>query len=394
MVLMRRSLIAVAATAMFLTACGGSDDSASTTPTYSAVISFGDSLSDVGTFQAFTSVTGNLQAPYFGGKFTVNGDASGGVWVEEVAKALGQNITPQRMVNGFAADGSATYQLCPASAGSSAPTAASTCFGYAEGGAQVSVNGSVSGLPVVIRSVKDQVAAHVSQYARFKADELVLLQGGNNDVFKALDEFGTLAATLGAQVQQGQLTVDEMNTQLQAKQAEGLGKATQAAKDLAAIVKNQLLASGAKHVVVENLPDSSTTPFITAQGASAQQYVAALVGQFNSTLKAELTGTDVLLFDVEALFKQVLANPAAYGFTNTTGEICNLTTIRTITGKSTLSDSGSSLFCDGRPGSPTNGLTANASSSTWLFADGLHPSLGMHKLTATKALEAIRAKGW
>ena len=89
----------VAAT-LLLAACGGSDpdvpgsgspSGAPTTPgSFTAIVSFGDSLSDIGTYAPATSLAGDGSAPYFGGRFTTNDTTTGAptatplgkVWVE------------------------------------------------------------------------------------------------------------------------------------------------------------------------------------------------------------------------------------------------------------------------------------------------------------------------
>ena len=62
-------------------------------------MSFGDSLSDVGTYAPATSLAGDGSAPYFGGRFTTNGPGAA-VWVELLAAELGLAITPAEV--GFA----------------------------------------------------------------------------------------------------------------------------------------------------------------------------------------------------------------------------------------------------------------------------------------------------
>src|SRR5450755_2003106 len=108
-----RSLSPWIVSALLLAACGGGDPSVSGTgspsgaPTtkgsFTAVVSFGDSLSDVGTYAVATSLTGNGQPPYFGGKFTTNETNTNGlpdanplgkIWVENIAASLGITITP------------------------------------------------------------------------------------------------------------------------------------------------------------------------------------------------------------------------------------------------------------------------------------------------------------
>src|SRR5262245_54121924 len=90
--------------AALLAACGGGDAPyvPGTSPTsgapttkgsFTKLVVFGDSLSDIGAYAPATSLTGNGQPPYFGGKFTTNG-ATGTVWVENLAAKMGLTITP------------------------------------------------------------------------------------------------------------------------------------------------------------------------------------------------------------------------------------------------------------------------------------------------------------
>ena len=116
----------VLSSTLLLAACGGSDDdvpgsgSPSGAPTtagsFTAVVSFGDSLSDVGSYAPATSLAGDGSAPYFGGRFTTNDTTTGAptatplgkVWVENLAASLGLVVTPAEV--GF---GSTSVQ-CPA----------------------------------------------------------------------------------------------------------------------------------------------------------------------------------------------------------------------------------------------------------------------------------------
>ena len=55
---------------------------------------------------------------------------------------------------------------------------------------------------------------------------------------------------------------------------------------------------------------------------------------------------------------------------------------------------GSSLFCNASPGVPFNGLATGASASTYLFADGLHPTTGGHKFLADQVWGKLKEFGW
>jgi len=78
-----------------------------------------------------------------------------------------------------------------------------------------------------------------------------------------------------------------------------------------------LKASGATKIWVINLPDLGLTPRLINAGLSAQG--TALTDGFNAALAGGLglAGfTDVNIFDAAGLLREVVADPAAYGFTN------------------------------------------------------------------------------
>ena len=90
----------------------------------------------------------------------------------------------------------------------------------------------------------------------------------------------------------------------------------------------QLQASGAKYVVVYNLPNIGKTPDGMAGGAAASAGATQLAVLFNGTLNTGLAqlsgqGLNVIPVNTYALLNEVIANPAAYGFSNVTTPACN-----------------------------------------------------------------------
>lgn len=80
---------------------------------------------------------------------------------------------------------------------------------------------------------------------------------------------------------------------------------------------------GARRIVIPNLPDIGRTPEFLADPMRA----SALTAQWNAGVEELVSGSQgsLDLFNVHALFEEVLGDPAAYGFTNTTGQaILNL----------------------------------------------------------------------
>lgn len=197
---MRHTKFALAAmTLAVLAGCGGTDPKPGDQTVknkYSAQVSFGDSLSDVGSYAVGTVVA------LKGGKFTINGDSSATVstltgknWTELVAAQLGL-AAPCAAVTGLDGD---------ASKGFSVPQVAHAgCYGYAQGGARVTnpvgpghkLTGSALGaltIPVVT-----QVANHLKAVGgKFKGDEMVFVMAGGNDALFNLTKLSADATAAG-----------------------------------------------------------------------------------------------------------------------------------------------------------------------------------------------------
>jgi outer membrane lipase/esterase len=386
-----RHLSALALAAALLAACGGDDPTVpgsgepsgapSTRGTFTAVVSFGDSLSDAGAYAPATSLTGNGQAPYFGGKFTVNG-TGGTVWVENVATALGLLTTPHEV--GFAG----TSVKCPAAG----VGLGSTCTAYGQGGARVTdPNGIGKAGGALTVPMKTQIANHLARFGSFQASDLILVWGGNNDAFVQFGVFSAAATAIQTDAALGRISADEANRRLFTAQTAAQAEMKKAALELAGYVKTEILAKGGRYVAVMNLPDSTLTPFGSTLPASARPVLSALVDTFNLWLREGLTGVPVKLIDQNTAGKDVYARPAAYGITNNTVPACDATKISAVTGGAVTD--GSSLFCSG-DAAPYNGVRTGASATTWQFADGVHPTPGGHRLISDLVLQQLRSFGW
>ena len=135
-----------------------------------------------------------------------------------------------------------------------------------------------------------------------------------------------------------------------------------------------LQAAGARYVLVANLPDLGLTPAFRAGGAAAMGQGTALATAYNDALFSGLAsqGLSVIPVDTFNFLREVVANPGLYGFTNVTTPAC-----------STVVQGGNSLFCS--PGS----LVEAGAGSTYLFADGVHPTTRTHALMAQLAVSMI-----
>ena len=360
------------AAAAVLAACGGGNSPdptfTSTAPTakvaFKNVVVFGDSLSDVGTY---TPATGQLGQAGFGGKFTTN---PGPIWVETLARSLGTAVTP-----GLVGFNGQTVN-CPAAAGGAA--AAATCTGYAQGGSRVTNPAGIGRASATAGALTfpmlQQIQTHLTRNGgTFKDTDLVVLWGGNNDVFI---QFGTFVGKVQAGVPQGQAF------------NEAAAAVSQAAGELAAYTRQLVVAKGAKYVVVLNLPNSAATPFgATLPNQDTRDVLATLSEGFNAVLAAQLNGAAVQLVDARAAAADQQANPAKYGFTNVTTPACSAAAISAVTGGAVTD--GSSLFC----GAPQT-IAAGADTTKFLFADGVHPSTGGHKATADFMAAKLKEFGW
>lgn len=382
MMKMRRGVLAAAVSAALLAACGGGNpdpasDGPSGAPTtlgsFTAVVSFGDSLSDVGTY---APKTGPL-----GGKFTTNlAGTDGYIWVEHVADALGLAVTPA--MTGFAGLPSTD---CPA--------ANNTCTGFAQGGSRVTNpvgigrDGGALTVPVVTQI--DNYLASERFGHTFKDTDLILIWAGNNDAFVQLNTFATTVQAIQAQVIAGEISAERGNKLMYDAQSAAQEGVKEAALELAGYVKTKILANGGKYVAIGNLPNSALTPRFQAYPASIQGVLKTITETFNFWLKAGLDGQPVQILDMAAIGASVYANPGSW---NITTPACSIPKISGYTAGA-ITD-GSSLFCNATPGFPYNGLVDGADPSTWFFADGVHPSTGGHAYYARQVLAQLRSFGW
>lgn len=373
----RWAAIGVAAAAV-LAACGGSDDNK---VNFTQTVSFGDSLSDVGTYQVGTV------AALGGGKFTVNGPA-GKVWTEDLAAAVG---TPAQCA--------ARTGLLPNNPQiTGAPVQdIPNCFNYAEGSARVTSEGSGPNgvalqqslgevnIGLIANSLHEQFTRHLAKVGSYSGLELVTVNAGGNDLFMQLAAVGQAAgggqaaaataavagwspAVITIVTGGGQAAVD-------AASAAAVAAMGQAGTELVADIKSLVLGKGARYVVVRNLGDVNLTPFGLTLDPSTQGLITAMTNAFNSALSAGLAGSVVLLDDY-ARTHAIAANPSAYGFSDVTNVACGPNAF-----------DGSSLVCNS-----TNLVAGDT--SKFAFADDVHPTPFAHQSTADAALALIMQAGW
>jgi phospholipase/lecithinase/hemolysin len=157
-----------------------------------------------------------------------------------------------------------------------------------------------------------------------------------------------------------------------------------AGAELAGLVKSQILARGAKYVVVVNLPNVSLTPSSIAAEAGAPGSKAltdAVTKAFNQQLAAGLDGVaGVVQVDAYGQNTDQVANPASYALTNVTAPACSST--------STANPlPGYSLTC-------TTASTVPGDVSHYLYADTVHPTPFAHSLLARLVSLGMARVGW
>lgn len=130
-----------------------------------------------------------------------------------------------------------------------------------------------------------------------------------------------------------------------------------AVSNIAASIET-LIGLGATHLLVPNMPNLGATPFAHSEGPEVQAALAGLTSQFNAALDQTLdqiraaSGVNLMEFDVAALLEQVIADPAAFGFSDVTTACLNVLDL--------------SQVLSGCPG--------------FLFFDLVHPSAAAHRL--------------
>jgi len=282
---------------------------------FQKVFVFGDSLSDTGNVLTVTESVSRdpipVSPPYFMGRFS-----NGPVWVETLAERLGLELSP------FLAGGT----------------------NFAFGGAEIGLDTEdvlERDVGVIIPSIRSQVQAFFAQHLFDGADSeaLYILWGGANDLRDAL------------------VTATDPLTQVQP-----------AVDDLTAAIED-LADAGAVHFLVPNLPNLGRTPESRARGPEGVARATAVSVAFNNALATALDtleaerGITIIRLDTFALLEEVVADPAAFGFTNTT-EAC-------------------------LAGDPFEGGTPCAQPEAYVFWDLIHPTAAAHALLAEFALAAL-----
>jgi outer membrane lipase/esterase len=260
---MRQTNFALALlTAAALAACGGNGSTGGdqTLKTkFSAQVSFGDSLSDVGTYNVGAVKTAG------GGKFTINGNntatdatLTGKNWTELVAAQLGVTA-PCPAETGLDGDPAKGYQV--------AIVDAPTCFNYAQGGARVTNpigphnKATGDGYGHLTVPVATQIARHLARKGgKFDGTEVVTVMAGGNDVLMQLAGLSA-GATAAGQAEGARVGAVTFATSLTGQLAAGATDPAAAAQAIGAAIQTESARPGS----------TSTTVVQVAVGTAAGQ---------------------------------------------------------------------------------------------------------------------------
>ncbi|MCG5072890.1 SGNH/GDSL hydrolase family protein [Paraburkholderia tagetis] len=356
--LVRATQIALASAAFaLLAACGGgggSSSNASTPPPSGVsmqVVAFGTSLTDAGTYSE------QILPGFGGGRFTTN---PGEVWAQKVSEYFGNPLTPA-FEGGFGV-----------------PLTATGGLDYAQGGAMVSTGG-VANISAAIPAASEQpltwqVNQYLAQHGGFNANQIVLVEGGANEILVLLDNKGAGLTAFATALAKANFTAaaSDPATQQKALQqlvAEGFTTAQAqalvpaaialnivtsdpnastdfasvmpiltAAQTLATLVNTQI--AGTAKVAVATAPDIGKTPAALAADSSAgatpgsanapDQALSLVSAMYNLALlqglQPSLAAKKVIPIDTFSWIDQSVQNAASLGFTVTnTDTACNLT---------------------------------------------------------------------
>ena len=327
--------------ALAVAGCGdNSDGKGEVGQNVTSIAVFGDSLSDLGTYQV-----GQVAAAG-GGRFTTN---PARLWVEYVADYYGVTVSKNR-VGGFGV-----------------PITVLGGTGYAEGGARVALQPGINCAPdgaggctiagALTRPITQQIAAHVAASGGTLSNrQLALILAGNNDMLvqaSAVSAAGGTPASIAA-----------------AQTAMGVAGAT------LGTAARSLITAGAGKVVIVTPFDLAAAPLGLSGTDTTRGLFQGLMLAFNQQLQGAVTGqANIVVVSANDFQYDMRANPAAYGMVNVSAPACNIAVL----------PSQSSLFCSAAT------LVAPNAQNNFMFADAVHPTAGAHARFGNYVIQRIGA---
>lgn len=285
--------------AAVLSACGGSDNNNSTTtppakPVFASQVSFGDSLSDLGTYKVGTV------AAIGGGTYTINGNNTavnaalhGKNWTQLMATTHGvaAPCPAQTGLDGLAANGfSVPLTQFP------------LCSSYAMGGSRVTelvgpghkLTGAAIGQ--LTHPVVQQVALHLSRNGgKFAGNEIVYVWAGGNDLLMLLGQL-TAAATAAGNAEGAKVGAQTFVTNLATKLGSGATNPATATAAIAAAMATEaaragsttdtMVQKGIEAAAIQPGNAAAGTPAVFSPMITAARAEAAIAGAAAGTAAA------------------------------------------------------------------------------------------------------------
>lgn len=296
---------------------------------YDSIFVFGDSTSDTGNS---LNLTGFPPAPFYtDGRFS-----NGPIWVDYLGESLGLDPT--------------LFTTLPSNG--SIP---SDGVNFATGGATTGRDSLAD--PFFPDANSPGLADQIDEYTNLLGgrsadpDALYTVFAGGNDYIRLLSS-PVPPSDIPAQISQ---TVGNLSNAL----------AT-------------LAQSGARDIIVVNLPNLGDLPVGSSQQAALNQLTGAhnaALAQSIAGLKQQFSGTNFITLDVNSLFQTVRNDPARFGFSNVTDNCTNFDfPIIDAADLEGLRNCNNALAIDPK---------------AFLFWDNQHPTTEGHRLIANAAIDAL-----
>jgi phospholipase/lecithinase/hemolysin len=282
-----------------ITGSGSSTTPAPPGAPYSTIYAFGDSLSDAGNDYKLTLGNLPVSPPYSDGRFT-----NGLVWVQDLATDLGLPAPKPSLGGG-------------------------TDFAYGD-----AYTGTVPGHTANPSDLNYQLTQFQAEDPHPAANALYTVWIGGNDIRSSVGSPDAMARVDAAVSNEMQFI-------------------------------SGLASDGAQNLLVLNAPDVGKAPESTAKGAPYAQAASSLSARYDALLQQQLQAFEtahpqIHLTEVDTY--NLLANPSAFGFTNTTTPLWS----------GNLTD----------PHSGALATTDPQAQAGYLFFDNLHPTAQTHAVLA------------
>ncbi|WP_368644617.1 autotransporter outer membrane beta-barrel domain-containing protein [Castellaniella ginsengisoli] len=332
---------------------------------YSNIYFFGDSLSDAGAFGGIGGLPANT-------RWTTN---YGTIWTEALAARFGLTTRPNNPLNPHVAAGGNNYAQGSAQAH---PTE--------EIRQPVGPDGGAGDEALYVVNLKEQVDTYLGQHPQADAKALYSVWIGGNDVIAAANRIDEAPDILMGAAGN---TVNVVNT-LKAAGAQtillpnlpdvdsaplaifaAIQKSVPDEADIAtawdAALNNLAAVNGAyDRAVIKQALEAAEAASGQPPGTFSEAYdqiapgLQQLASGYNQLVDTGLTTSGqthgIIRADIKGLFREVLANPAVYGFTNVMGAAC----------------AGNALYC----------VDPGGDKAGYLFTDQMHPTPAAHSLIA------------